>query len=109
MAKSARPIPDHYHAVMPYLTVHGAAQLIAFLTQVFDGQQTERVARPDGTIVHADVRIGDAAVMLADATGAFGAMPGASYVYVDDTDATYRRALGAGATSLLAPTDTFYG
>jgi PhnB protein len=109
MTSSAAYQPDRYHTVTPYLTVQGAARLIEFLTQVFDARETERILRPDGAIAHADVRIGDAVVMLGEASDGLPPMPGALYVYVPDTDATYRRALQAGAASLMEPVDTFYG
>src|SRR5262245_49242936 len=101
--------PRRYHTVTPYLTVRDAPGLIAFLAEVFAAEVTERITRPDGTIGHADLRIGDAVVMLAEATAPTPARPGALYIYVDDTDATYRRALAAGATSLMEPAAQFYG
>jgi len=109
MTSTARPIPHGYHTVTPYLTVQGADQLIDFLKQVFEAKETERVTRPDGTIGHADVRIGDSVIMLAEASGEWKPMPGAIHLYVDDTDATYQRALQAGAASLMAPADQFHG
>jgi uncharacterized glyoxalase superfamily protein PhnB len=68
-----------------------------------------RMPTPDGTIMHAEVRIGDSPVMMGEARGEHKPMPGSIYLYVDDTDATYRRALQAGATSLMEPADQFYG
>ena len=109
MTSSAIYQPDRYHTVTPYLTVQGASRLIEFLTHVFDAQETERILRPDGAVAHADLRIGDAVIMLGEASGELPPMPGALYVYVPDTAATYQRALQAGATSLLEPMDTFYG
>jgi PhnB protein len=106
---SVKPIPDGYHAVTPYLVVQGAAKLIDFLKQAFAAQETERLARPDGMIGHAEVRIGDSIVMMSEAGGAWAPMPSAMYLYVNDADATYKRALQAGATSTMEPTDQFYG
>lgn len=105
---AVKPIPDGYHAVTPYLTVENAAKLIDFLKQAFGAVETERVARPDGGIMHAEVRIGDSAVMLGEPMG-HSTSPAGLYLYVEDVDATYARALAAGATSLIAPTDQFYG
>ena len=102
-------LPHGYHTVTPYLTAHGARALVAFMEQVFEAHERERITRPDGAIVHADMRIGDSTIMLAEATAALPPMPGALYIYVPDTDATYARALEAGATALMAPVDTFYG
>ena len=107
MAVKAKP--DGYHAVTPYLVVDGAARLIDFLEEVFDAEEVERFAAPGNRIGHAEVRIGDSLVMLGDAHGEHKPMQAMLYVYVDDADATYQRALAAGATSVQAPVDQFYG
>lgn len=104
-----KPVPDGYHTVTPYLIVPGAAKLIEFMKQAFGAKETERMPQPDGTIMHAEVRIGDSVVMLADAGGQFKPRPAAIHLYVNDADATYKRALQAGATSLREPADQFYG
>jgi PhnB protein len=106
---AVKPIPDGYHSVTPYLIVQGARALIEFLNKVFDAKATECFTLPDGSIKHAEVRIGDSMVMMADASAMHPAMPCTLYVYVSDCDAAYRRALEAGATSLMAPADQFYG
>ena len=109
MTSNAKSFPRRYHTVTPYLTVQGADELIGFLRQVFDAQVTERITRADGMVAHADVRIGDSIVMLADASSAWKPMPGAIYIYVSDTDATYQRALQADGISLMEPADQFHG
>jgi PhnB protein len=106
---AVQPIPDGHPTVTPYLVVTGAAKVIEFVKQVFDAQASECMTGPDGTIQHAAVRIGNSVVMLADATEKYPPRPGNLYVMVPDTDATYRRALAAGATSLREPADQFYG
>ncbi len=111
---AVKPIPEGYHSVTPYLVVQGAAQLIDFLKQAFDAKESERMAQPDGTIAHAEVRIGDSVVMLADVPGTdaaahTGPMPAMIHLYVPDADAAYKRALSAGADSLEEPSDQFYG
>lgn len=103
------PIPEGYHTVTPYVMVQGAAKLIDFLKIAFDATEVERMASPDGTIMHAEVQIGDSKVMITDATMDWKPMPASFYVYVADTDAMYRRALQAGATSTMEPEDKFYG
>ena len=100
VAIAVKPIPDGYHQVTPYLIVEGASSLIEFLKEAFDAQ---------GTIMHAEVRIGDSVVMLSDAMGVCKPMPTAIYLYVDDVDVTYQRALQAGATSVMEPANQFYG
>ena len=106
---AVKPIPDGYHTVTPYLTVQGVPKLIDFLKQAFEAQEIERMLQPDGTIRHAEVRIGDSVVMMGEAGGENQPMPSAIYLYVTDTDAVYKRALQAGATSLMEPVDQFYG
>lgn len=101
--------PDGYHSVTPYLVVDGAARLIDFLGQAFDAEEVERLAAPGNRVGHAEMRIGDLLVMLGDAHGEHKAMQAMLYVYVDDVDASFQRALAAGATSVQAPTDHFYG
>lgn len=108
MAK-VRPIPEGYHSVTPFLVVQGAARLIDFLKQAFDAQELERMAGAGGMIMHAELKIGDSRVMISDASGEWSPMPSTLYLYVPDIDASYRRAVGAGATSLREPTNQFYG
>jgi uncharacterized glyoxalase superfamily protein PhnB len=106
---AVKPIPDGYHTVTPYLTVQGAAALLEFLKKAFDAKETERVTRPDGTIGHAEVKIGDSVVMLSEAMGEWKAMPTSIYLYVNDADAAYKRALQAGGTSVMEPANQFWG
>jgi PhnB protein len=104
-----KPIPEGYHTVTPYLVVKGAAQLIDFLKQAFDAEEIQRMALPNGTISHAEVRIGDSVVMLGEAQGEYPSMPAMLHLYVEDVDTVYQRVLGAGATSLREPVNEFYG
>ena len=106
---AVKPIPEGYHSVTPYLTVEGADKLMDFAKTVFGAVERECMRRPDGTIQHAEFMIGDSIVMVAEAFGNWKARPSILYLYVDDTDATYQRAIEAGATSLMAPADQFYG
>ena len=103
------PIPDGYHSVAPYLMVQGVPGLIDFLREAFGADETLRMPRPDGTIRHAEVRIGDSVVMMGEVSDPSQAMPASIHLYVEDADAAYERALRAGATSLREPTDEFYG
>lgn len=100
---------DGYHSVTPQLLVKNASELIGFLEQVFDAEVVERYLTPDGNIMHAMVRIGDSPVMIADASQEFPERPGMLVVYVEDTDATYQRALTAGASVIREPKNEFYG
>lgn len=103
------PIPKGYSAVSPYLIGPGAARVIDLLVGAFGATEQFRSMKPDGTIGHAEVRIGDSVIMIAEAGAEFPAMPATIHVYVPDVDATYRRALAAGAKSVREPSDQFYG
>jgi uncharacterized glyoxalase superfamily protein PhnB len=106
---AVRPIPEGHHTVTPYLVVHGVPQLLDFVHQAFGAVEVHRTALPDGTIMHAEVRIGDSIVMMGEAPSGSRPMLGSLYLYVPDADAVYRSALEAGATSLTEPADQFYG
>lgn len=104
-----KPIPDGYHTVTPYLFVQGADKLLDFMKHAFAAEETVRMPRADGSVGHAEVRIGDSVVMMGEASEQFPSMPGSIHLYVDDCDATYGRALEAGATSVQEPANQFYG
>lgn len=106
---AVQPIPEGYSTVTPYLIVEGADALLDFLERAFGAERRFRMDSEDGTVAHAEVTLGDSVVMLAEAGGEWPAMPGNIHLYVEDCDATYARALDAGATSLQEPTDQFYG
>jgi PhnB protein len=106
---TVNPIPDGYHTVTPYLIVQGAERLIEFLKQAFGAEEIYCSRKPDGTIGHTQLRIGDSMVELAEGNDQWQPLRCALHLYVPDTDATYRRAIEAGATSLFEPSDTFYG
>jgi uncharacterized glyoxalase superfamily protein PhnB len=100
---------DTYRTVTPYLVVADADAELAFLASAFGGRETSCHRNPDNTVAHAEVQIGDSLVMLGQAGGAFPPRSAALYLWVDDVDATYARALRAGATSESAPEDKPYG
>ena len=107
---SVKPVPDGYHTVTPYILAQGADKLIGFVKKAFDAKETERHSMPDGSIGHAEVRIGDSVIMVADAQGdEYKPMAAGIHLYVEDCDVTYKRAIGAGATSVREPQDQFYG
>jgi uncharacterized glyoxalase superfamily protein PhnB len=95
--------PENYSSVSPYLIVQGAARTIDFLVAVFGATELRRFPDDEGRLMHAEVRIDDSVVMLADATADYPPIRANVYVYVPDVDATYRRALNAGATSVQEP------
>ncbi len=95
--------PRDYSTVSPYLIVDGADRTISFLVAVFGAIELRRIPRPDGRLMHAEVRIDDSIVMLADSTAEWPPIAANVHVYVPDVDATYRKALAARATSLQEP------
>jgi len=104
-----KPVPDGYHTVTPYLVVPSVRGQIEFLTKAFGAETTEQLEAGDEEPRHAEVRIGDSIVMI----GLAGeGNPGSSsmfYLYVEDCDALYGRAVAAGATSVKEPSEAFYG
>ena len=98
-----------YRTVTPYLLVAGADAELAFLKAAFGAQERDVSRNTDGSIMHAEITIGDSLVMIGQAGGQWQPRDGAFYLWVDDVDATYRRALAAGATSESEPEDKPYG
>jgi PhnB protein len=102
-------LPKGYHTVTPYITVADAQQLIDFARQAFGAEQTYCMNAPDGSVRHAELRIGDSMVMVGQARGEWTPRPSTLYLYVDDVDAVYAQAIAAGAKSLGEPKDQAYG
>ncbi len=108
--RAIRPIPEGFHTLTPYLAVNGAAKLIDFLKEGFGAVEKFRVNRPGAELImHAEMRIGDSVLELADASDEFGARLLGNILHVDDADAVYQRALKAGAASLFAPAEQPWG
>ncbi len=99
-----KAIPDGYGAVTPYLLVEGVEELLAFLGRAFGAEEEYRLKRPDGTIMHAEARIAGSPVMMGEPMGEFGPMPASIFLYVEDCDAIYARAIESGGVSVMAPT-----
>lgn len=112
-----QPIPEGYHSLTPYLTVHDAAAALDFYREAFGAEETFRMDGPQGKVVHAEMKIGDSHVMLADELEAWGNRSPRSLggtatslmIYVDDSDAVFRQAVDAGATEVMPVQDHFYG
>src|SRR5947209_18898761 len=96
-----KPIPDGFHVITPYLFAEGAPRLIEFISKASGGKVTYRAERPDGSIMHATMRVGDSMLMLADAIAQFGPMPASIYLYVTESDAVYQTALDCGGISIF--------
>jgi PhnB protein len=102
-------IPAGYHTVTPYMISSHVAQVLDFAKKALSAKERYRMAGPDGSIAHAEFKVGDSIMMIGAAMGDNASMPGSFYLYVKDCDAVYKRALEAGATSMREPADQFYG
>jgi len=117
MASAVKPIPEGYHSVTPYLIVKGGARAIDFYERAFDARELFRMMRANGHVGHAELKIGDSRVMLADehpeigarSPRSIGGSPVTIHLYVEDVDATVARAVAAGATLTRPIADQFYG
>lgn len=107
---AVKSIPDGYHTVTPYLTVRNAPKVIEFLKQAFGAKLShDAIKRPDGSIMHAQVAIGDSCVMIAEESEMAKATLSTLYIYVADVDSVYRQAIKAGGSNVMEPMDMFYG
>ncbi|MGH8576603.1 MAG: VOC family protein [Gammaproteobacteria bacterium] len=114
---TVKPIPDGYHSVTPYLSIKGAAEAIEFYKRAFSATELFRLVAPSGEIGHAEIKIGNSAIMLADPceTGPFRSpqsLGGSSiglHVYVEDVDAVFAQAVDAGVKMVKPVQDQFYG
>jgi len=102
-------IPQGYQQVMPYLIVADAAAFIEFTKKVFGAEEGYKAMRDEKLIMHAEVKIGDSVMMLADATEQYTKQGAGLFVYVDDCDQVYANALANGATTKSEPADQSYG
>ena len=112
-----KPVPDGYHSATPYLIVDGAARAIEFYKRAFDAKELLRIPAPGDLIGHAEIKVGDSVIMLADeppdmhARGPqhYGGSPVSILLYVDDVDALFKQAIAAGGTETRPVKDQFYG
>jgi len=114
---AAKPIPDGYHSVTPYLIIQGATQAIEFYKKAFGAKELFRMATPDGGIGHAEMMIGNSPIMLADecppmgyrGPQALGGTPVSLLIYVENVDARFPQAVAAGCKVVKPLQDQFYG
>ncbi len=119
MAKAKSAVPEGYHTVTPQLTLDNAAQAIDWYKRALGATEGSRAIGPDQKIMHAELRVGDSRIMVNDAImggkgpRAFGGSPASLWLYVDDSDAVFNRAVAAGAKPLGGPmgtmSDQFWG
>jgi PhnB protein len=103
------PFREGFHSLTPYLIVEGAVKLIDFLKLAFGAEEKLRVPKPDGSVMHAEMRVAGSVIELADANAQFPPRPTTLHLYVPDADAVYQRAIAVGATSTAEPVDQPYG
>ena len=106
---AVKPIPENYPRVSPYLIVKNVEKTMDFIQYVFDGKVLEKMKTPNGSVNHGEISIGDSVIMIGRATESHEPQNVMLYIYVDDTDAAYKRALEKGAESVMEPADQFYG
>ena len=112
-----KPIPEGYRSITPYLVVKGATRAIDFYKQAFGATEIMRMPGPNNTIMHAELRIGDSVIMLADempgaphrSPESFGGSPVSLMVYIENVDNVFARALSLGARQMREVQDQFYG
>lgn len=112
-----KPIPEGYHSVTPYLIIDGAADAIAYYRKAFGATELFRMPAPGGKIGHAEIKIGDSPIMLADEAPemgfkgpkTIGGSPISIMIYVDDVDTVFNQAIAAGGTEQRPVKDQFYG
>lgn len=117
MTSTVKPIPEGYHSVTPYLIIKGAAEAIEFYKKAFGATELFRMAQPDGKIGHAEIKIGDSPIMLADefpqmsyvGPKTLGGSPVSLMIYVEDVDAVFTKAISEGAEQQKPVEDKFYG
>jgi PhnB protein len=107
-ATKVKAVPEGHPTVSPYLVVSGVSKLIDFVKQVFGATEVYVSRRPDGTVGHAEVKIGDSIVMMGEGAN-IKSFPAMLHLYMEDCDAVYRRAIEAGAKSVREPADQPYG
>ena len=114
---SNKAVPEGYHSVTPALVVRDAAAAIEFYKKAFGAEEIDRMAGPDGSIMHAEIRIGDSRIMLGEENEQWGARsplltngnPGSLHIYVENADAAFDRAIKAGAKVRYPLEDAFWG
>ena len=114
---NVKPIPDGYHSVTPYLIIKGAADAIEFYKKAFGAAELVRMPAPGGKVGHAEIKIGDSPIMLADEStemgyvgpATLGGSPISIMIYVEDVDTIYNQAIAAGGVEVKPLQDQFYG
>jgi len=106
---AVKPIPEGYRTYTPYYVVDGASEFIDFLKKAFGAEETFRMPAPGNRIGHAEIRIGDSMIMLADQNQEHGSRQMNGHLYVSDVDAVFKKAVAAGGKPTRQPENMFYG
>ena len=115
MAKAESPVPKGYHTITPHLVLDHAAAAIDWYKRALGIEELSRATGPDGKVMHAELRIGDSRIMVNDpmmgskGPKAFGGSPASLWIYVEDCDGLFNRAVGAGGEVKMAMADQFWG
>lgn len=118
MARAAKPIPEGFHTITPYITVKGAGEAIAFYEKAFGAEEILRIPGPDGqSVMHAEIKIGDSFLFIAEefpnagnrSPKSLGGVTASIHLYVADVDAAFKRATEAGCEEIMPVTDMFWG
>ena len=117
MTKAVKPVPEGFHTATPYLVVRGADRAIDFYKRAFGAIERFRMPGPGGKIMHAEIQIGDSVLMLCDefpemggnSPQALNGTPVSIFLYVENVDASFQRAVAAGATAQMPVQDMFWG
>ena len=102
-------IPEGHQAVMPYLIVEGAVDFLAFTQKVFNAELIFKQMRDEKTMMHAEIKVGNSTIMFTDATDQFPAHTAGLFVYVDNADDAFQKAVLEGATIIMDLSDQDYG
>ncbi len=117
MAGKVRPIPEGFHTVTPHLIIKGAAKAVEFYKKAFGAEEIMCMPGPGGSVMHAEIKIGNSIIFLADEFPDWGCLSPATlngspvtiHLYVEDCDAAFNKATQAGAEALMPPSDMFWG
>jgi PhnB protein len=117
MPRKVNPIPQGYHTVTPSIVVRGAEKALDFYRKAFNAEETLRMPGPDGKIIHAEFRIGDSVMMLGEEMPAMGGKspqslggsPVSFFIYLENVDEAWQRAINAGAKQVMPLADMFWG
>ncbi len=108
MNQKVSPIREGFSTITPYLILKNVNEFIKFLQTAFDAELKCKFDRNDGSVMHAELKVGNSMIMAGEPNEEFGAMPASIYLYVEDCDSVYAKAIEAGGVSVMEPTDMYH-